>query len=238
MGVFSCAVSGVPSLCSHLPSRSDENLSFSHAHRRHTSADLGLRKAFTPETKRSIALSSGSGSPPFPLDLSPSSTSGLLASPIGGTEAEYKEEKGERGKGEDRRDEGMMKEERDKEENEEGKEEEEKEELAQTPRARESREEEEERSSHEQGDDSSSTLCPPKHTDSPDEGEPRMRFRHMSLSFRQALLSLTELKSDTRIGLEVAKLADPQLDVVQVFGRCLPHVVPNVILAKREVSGH
>ena len=60
--------------------------------------------------------------------------------------------------------------------------------------------------------------------------------KRMSVSFRQALLSSAEFKSDSCIGVEVAKLSDPKLDAVNVFARCLPHVVPNVILAKREVS--
>ena len=55
--------------------------------------------------------------------------------------------------------------------------------------------------------------------------------KRMSVSFRQALLSSAELKSDSRIGVE-----DPKLDAVNVFARCLPPVVPNVSLAKREVS--
>ena len=57
----------------------------------------------------------------------------------------------------------------------------------------------------------------------------------MSTAFRQELLATLPLKTDSRIGLEVAKLSDPDLNVIQLFGRCLPYVVPNVILAKREV---
>ena len=57
----------------------------------------------------------------------------------------------------------------------------------------------------------------------------------MSVLFRQELLNLCQAKTDSRIGVEVAKLSDPDLDLVQLLGRCLPHIVPNVSLAKREV---
>ena len=67
------------------------------------------------------------------------------------------------------------------------------------------------------------------------EGGGEVCSRHMSVVFRQELLNTVHLKMDSRIGLEIAKLSDPQYDVVQLIGRCLPHIVPNVILAKREV---
>lgn len=57
----------------------------------------------------------------------------------------------------------------------------------------------------------------------------------MSVAFRQELLSISQLKTDSRIGVEVNKLSDPDLDVVQLLGRCLPYIVPNISLAKREV---
>ncbi len=57
----------------------------------------------------------------------------------------------------------------------------------------------------------------------------------MSLQFRQELLNVCQAKTDSRIGVEVAKLSDPDLDIVQLLGRCLPHIVPNISLAKREV---
>ena len=59
---------------------------------------------------------------------------------------------------------------------------------------------------------------------------------HMSVAFRQELLSISQLKTDSRIGLEVSKLSDPDLDMVQLLGRCLPHIVTSVNLAKREVG--
>ena len=58
---------------------------------------------------------------------------------------------------------------------------------------------------------------------------------HMSIVFRQELLNVCQVKTDSRIGVEVAKLSDPDVDLVLLLGRCLPHIVPNVILAKREV---
>ncbi len=58
----------------------------------------------------------------------------------------------------------------------------------------------------------------------------------MSLVFRQELLNVCQAKTDSRIGVEVTKLSDPDLDIVQLLGRSLPHIVPNVNLAKREVN--
>lgn len=59
--------------------------------------------------------------------------------------------------------------------------------------------------------------------------------QQMSVSFRQELLGVCQVKTDSRISLEVARLAEPDFDVVQLLGRSLPHVVPNVSLSKREV---
>ena len=67
-----------------------------------------------------------------------------------------------------------------------------------------------------------------------EEGE-RGTTLHMSVAFRQELLNTVHLKIDSRIGLEIAKLSDSNRDLVQLVARCLPHIVPNVILAKREV---
>ena len=84
---------------------------------------------------------------------------------------------------------------------------------------------------------SSSTLINDKQDD---EGATPSRQKgesghHMSIVFRQELLNICQVKTDSRIGVEVAKLSDPNVDLVQLLGRCLPHIVPNVILAKREV---
>ena len=69
------------------------------------------------------------------------------------------------------------------------------------------------------------------------EGEDKTtHLRQMSVVFRQELLNSIQIKTDSRIGMEVVKLANPDMDMVQLLGRSLPHIVPNVILAKREVS--
>ena len=62
------------------------------------------------------------------------------------------------------------------------------------------------------------------------------RKLQMSVLFRQELLSVSQVKTESRVGLEVAKLAEPNFDLVQLLGRSLPHIVPNVSLSKREVS--
>ena len=58
----------------------------------------------------------------------------------------------------------------------------------------------------------------------------------MSVSFRQELLNVCQLKTDPKLDGEVAKLASPGMDVVQVIGRSLPHIVPHMMHNKREVS--
>lgn len=63
-----------------------------------------------------------------------------------------------------------------------------------------------------------------------------VKKQQMSVMFRQELLSVSQVKTDSRIGLEVAKLTEPSFDLVQLLGRSLPHVVPNVTLSKREVG--
>lgn len=64
-----------------------------------------------------------------------------------------------------------------------------------------------------------------------------IRKLQMSLAFRQELLNnVTQLKTDSRVGVEVAKLTESNFDLVQLLGRSLPHIVPNVNLAKREVK--
>ena len=57
----------------------------------------------------------------------------------------------------------------------------------------------------------------------------------MSVSFRQELLNVCQLKTDTKLDGEVAKLASPGMDVVQMMGRTLPHIVPHMMHNKREV---
>lgn len=58
----------------------------------------------------------------------------------------------------------------------------------------------------------------------------------MSVSFRQELLNVCQLKTDPKLDGEVAKLASPGMDVVQMMGKSLPHIVPHMMHNKREVS--
>uniref|UniRef100_A0A7N5ZY27 LisH domain and HEAT repeat-containing protein KIAA1468 n=1 Tax=Anabas testudineus TaxID=64144 RepID=A0A7N5ZY27_ANATE len=56
----------------------------------------------------------------------------------------------------------------------------------------------------------------------------------LSPAFQQALLSFCRMCSDSRLGAEVSRIADSEESVMLMLGRCLPHIVPNVLLAKRE----
>ncbi|KAG8442483.1 hypothetical protein GDO86_011322 [Hymenochirus boettgeri] len=58
--------------------------------------------------------------------------------------------------------------------------------------------------------------------------------RKLSPAFHQALLSFCRMSADSRLGSEVSRIADSDNGVMMMLGRCLPHIVPNVLLAKRE----
>ncbi|CAH1269897.1 KIAA1468 [Branchiostoma lanceolatum] len=58
--------------------------------------------------------------------------------------------------------------------------------------------------------------------------------RKMSEAFRRTLISMTQTVVDNRLGSEVSKIAGSGEGVVMMLARCLPHIVPNVLLAKRE----
>ncbi|XP_078275746.1 RAB11-binding protein RELCH homolog isoform X4 [Rhinoraja longicauda] len=58
--------------------------------------------------------------------------------------------------------------------------------------------------------------------------------RSLSPAFHQALLSFCRMATDSRLGVEVSRIADSEQCVMLMLGRCLPHIVPNVLLAKRE----
>ncbi|XP_041103218.1 RAB11-binding protein RELCH homolog isoform X2 [Polyodon spathula] len=58
--------------------------------------------------------------------------------------------------------------------------------------------------------------------------------RKLSPAFHQALLSFCQMSADSRLGSEVSRIADSEESVTLMLGRCLPHIVPNVLLAKRE----
>ncbi|XP_038244688.1 RAB11-binding protein RELCH isoform X7 [Dermochelys coriacea] len=58
--------------------------------------------------------------------------------------------------------------------------------------------------------------------------------RKLSPAFHQALLSFCRMSAESRLGSEVSRIADSEKSVMLMLGRCLPHIVPNVLLAKRE----
>ncbi|XP_062925715.1 RAB11-binding protein RELCH homolog isoform X2 [Mobula hypostoma] len=62
--------------------------------------------------------------------------------------------------------------------------------------------------------------------------------RALSPAFHQALLSFCRMATDSRLGAEVSRIADSEQCVMLMLGRCLPHIVPNVLLAKRERVVH
>ena len=78
----------------------------------------------------------------------------------------------------------------------------------------------------EEGEEGGPTLLPP--VDDVD--------RNMSVAFRKELLSVVQIKINSKVGMEVSRLSDPELDVIELFSRCLPDIVPYTLLDKREVS--
>ncbi|XP_029446351.1 RAB11-binding protein RELCH isoform X7 [Rhinatrema bivittatum] len=60
--------------------------------------------------------------------------------------------------------------------------------------------------------------------------------RKLSPAFHQALLAFCRMSADSRLGSEVSRIADSEKGVMLMLGRCLPHIVPNVLLAKREIN--
>lgn len=57
-------------------------------------------------------------------------------------------------------------------------------------------------------------------------------------SFHEILLDLCNIYSapvDNRLSIEVSEIVDSSEKVVIMLARCLPHIVPNVILSKRDV---
>ncbi|KAG9479421.1 hypothetical protein GDO78_012873 [Eleutherodactylus coqui] len=74
-------------------------------------------------------------------------------------------------------------------------------------------------------------LCTPPIKDGVQFDQPN---RKLSPAFHQALLSFCRMSADSRLGSEVSRIADSENGVMLMLGRCLPHIVPNVLLAKRE----
>ncbi|CAB3998176.1 lisH domain and HEAT repeat-containing KIAA1468 homolog isoform X2, partial [Paramuricea clavata] len=58
--------------------------------------------------------------------------------------------------------------------------------------------------------------------------------RKLCPTFKQALLNIAQVQHDSRVSNEVARLAKTEESAVLVLSRCLPHIVPNVLLNKRE----
>ncbi|XP_020851370.1 RAB11-binding protein RELCH isoform X2 [Phascolarctos cinereus] len=73
--------------------------------------------------------------------------------------------------------------------------------------------------------------CSPSNKDTVHFDKPN---RKLSPAFHQALLSFCRMSADSRLGSEVSRIADSEKSVMLMLGRCLPHIVPNVLLAKRE----
>ena len=82
---------------------------------------------------------------------------------------------------------------------------------------------------------SCSTLENEKQEGEREESVESQRRMVMSVSFRQELLNVCQLKTDPKLDGEVAKLASPSLDVIQMLGRSLPHIMPHMMHNKREV---
>ncbi|XP_008305677.1 RAB11-binding protein RELCH homolog isoform X4 [Cynoglossus semilaevis] len=81
-----------------------------------------------------------------------------------------------------------------------------------------------------------SQSCPQTHSEK--KNRPPVQFdkpnRKLSPVFQQTLLSFCRMCPDSRLGAEVSRIADSEESVMLMLGRCLPHIVPNVLLAKRE----
>uniref|UniRef100_A0A6I8PGD2 RAB11-binding protein RELCH n=1 Tax=Ornithorhynchus anatinus TaxID=9258 RepID=A0A6I8PGD2_ORNAN len=73
--------------------------------------------------------------------------------------------------------------------------------------------------------------CSPSHKEAVHFNKPN---RKLSPAFHQALLSFCRMSAESRLGSEVSRIADSEKSVMLMLGRCLPHIVPNVLLAKRE----
>lgn len=73
----------------------------------------------------------------------------------------------------------------------------------------------------------------------PEEEEEFSKRLTMSTTFRQELLNSIRLDTESRVGVEVAKLSDPHVDVIQLLGVNLPLICPYIDVLKKEVrSGH
>ncbi|XP_016127190.1 lisH domain and HEAT repeat-containing protein KIAA1468 homolog isoform X1 [Sinocyclocheilus grahami] len=86
--------------------------------------------------------------------------------------------------------------------------------------------------------ESTTTATQPYNKLKSQQGKTSVQFdqpnRKLSPVFHQALLSFCRMSADSRLGSEVSRIADSEQSVMLMLGRCLPHIVPNVLLAKRE----
>ena len=100
-------------------------------------------------------------------------------------------------------------------------------------------EEEDKRASREVTSSPESTVDPkrqPKDTGViPEEDEEIMKRLTMSTTFRQELLNSIRLDSESHVGVEVAKLSDPNVDVIQLLGTNLPLICEHFDVKKKEV---
>ncbi|CAL1537768.1 unnamed protein product, partial [Lymnaea stagnalis] len=69
-----------------------------------------------------------------------------------------------------------------------------------------------------------------------DHNSSELKNRQMTSTFRKALLDVAfHVSQDNRIVSEMSKISHSDVHgVVKMLARCLPHIVPNVLLAKRE----
>ncbi|XP_042164899.1 RAB11-binding protein RELCH homolog isoform X11 [Oncorhynchus tshawytscha] len=95
---------------------------------------------------------------------------------------------------------------------------------------------------HTESNPPTQTISSPTHTSTQPHAKLKCREtvvfdqpnRKLSPAFQQALLSFCKMSADSRLGAEVSRIADNEESVMLMLGRCLPHIVPNVLLAKRE----
>ncbi|KAJ8302481.1 hypothetical protein KUTeg_018877 [Tegillarca granosa] len=76
----------------------------------------------------------------------------------------------------------------------------------------------------------------PECLESPSSTSTEGSYRKLSSTFKKALLDVCfHVAKDNRLITEMSKIVGTSKDsVVLMLGRCLPHIVPNVLLAKRE----
>lgn len=84
------------------------------------------------------------------------------------------------------------------------------------------------------GDDPQVRTFSPSSQPSGNEEKDQTSSRTTSSLFRDTLLTFTHVQLENRLSNEVCKLSNADENVVLIVARCLPHIVPNVLLNKRE----